>query len=81
MTTDNLNRAKLITRFTGFALLTAKILVDNATAEQLAALDAAASAKRPGPAVVAAVDAIRAALDGRQKAAVADGEQSQEAQA
>lgn len=81
MTTDNLNRAKLITRFTGFSLQSAKIVIANATPEQLAALDAAASAQRPGPAVVAAVDAIRAALDVRQKAAVADGDQSQEAQA
>lgn len=80
MTTDNLNRAKLITRFTGFALGTAKIMIANATPEQLAALDAAASAQPPGPAVIAAVDAIRAAM-GQQKAVVADGEQSQEAQA
>ena len=81
MTTDNLNRAKLITRFTGFALGTAKMLIANATPEQLTALDAAASAQPPGPAVVAAVDAIRAALDERRKAVVADGEQSEEAQA
>lgn len=64
---DTLNRAKLITRYTGMSLNSAKTIVEFANSEQLAALDAAAIAKPPGPAVITAVDRIRAEIEADRK--------------